>query len=86
MLTIRENSAQYFRVNRNITLSADETMIESARQRASAENTTLNELFRQWLAHYVAQPAAADSYRSLMRRLSYVNSGGKFSREELNER
>ena len=61
-------------------------MIESARQRAAAENRTLNDLFRQWLAQYVAQPAAADSYRILMRRLSYVHAGRKFSREELNER
>ena len=35
---------------KNITLSADETLIERARQRAVVEHTTLNELFRAWLA------------------------------------
>lgn len=85
-MTSHEKCAHYFSVIKNVTLSAEEVVIESARQRAAAENTTLNELFRQWLAHYAAQPAAAESYRSLMRRLSYVDAGGKFSREELNER
>lgn len=84
-VTAREKCAHYFSVIKNVTLSAEEVVIESARQRAAAENTTLNELFRQWLAHYVAQPAAAESYRSLMGRLSYVNSGGKLDREELND-
>ena len=71
---------------KNITLSADEALIEQARRRAMAENTTLNELFRVWLARYVAQPAAADQYEALMARLSHVKAGGKFSREEMNER
>ena len=37
---------------KNITLSADEKMIESARERARSEHTTLNEQFRRWLAEY----------------------------------
>ena len=71
---------------KNVTLSADEAIIEQARRRAQLENTTLNELFRRWLNQYVAQPGAADQYRSLMQRLSYVDAGRKFSREEMNER
>ena len=51
---------------KNITLSADENLIEAARQRALSERTTLNEQFRRWLADYVirrsgvvgGQPAA----------------------------
>lgn len=35
---------------KNITLSADEHLIEWARQKAASENTTLNAEFRQWLA------------------------------------
>jgi hypothetical protein len=31
---------------KNITLSADENLIETARQRAALEHTTLNEQFR----------------------------------------
>ena len=71
---------------KNITFSADEALIEQARRRAMAENTTLNDLFRGWLALYVAQSAAADQYDALMARLSYVKAGDKFSREEMNER
>lgn len=38
---------------KNITLSADDKLIEAARERARAEQTTLNEQFRRWLANYV---------------------------------
>ena len=34
---------------KNIILSADENLIEAARQRAAAEHTTLNQQFRIWL-------------------------------------
>ena len=34
---------------KNITLSADEGLIEAARERELAEHTTLNEQFRLWL-------------------------------------
>jgi len=37
---------------KNITLSADERLIEAARRRARTEHTTLNEAFRRWLADY----------------------------------
>ncbi len=37
---------------KNITLSADEALIEAARRRARAEQSTLNEAFRRWLADY----------------------------------
>ena len=40
---------------RSITLRADAAIIEGARKRAVAENTTLNHLFREWLARY-AEP------------------------------
>jgi hypothetical protein len=40
----------------NITLSAEISMIARARQRAEAENTTLNAEFRRWLAQYVERP------------------------------
>lgn len=71
---------------KNITLSADETLIEQARKRAVVENTTLNTLFRAWLTRYTSQPAAADQYEQLMARLESVQPGRKFSREEMNER
>jgi hypothetical protein len=71
---------------KNITLSADSALLQQARRRADTENTTLNDLFRHWLEHYVVQPAAADHYAALMTRLEHVQAGRKFSREEMNER
>jgi hypothetical protein len=71
---------------KNITLSSEESLIERARRRAMAENTTLNELFRMWLERYVAQPEAADRYDALMRQLTHVQAGQTFTREEMNER
>jgi hypothetical protein len=38
---------------KNITLNADEGLIEAARQLARAEHATLNDQFRLWLAEYV---------------------------------
>ncbi len=70
----------------NITFSADDALIRQARRRASAENMTLNELFRRWLEQYVAQSMAADQYLALMDRLGHVQAGRPFSREEMNER
>jgi hypothetical protein len=71
---------------KNITLSADDSLIQLARRRASAENMTLNELFRRWLEQYVAQTMAPDQYVALMDRLDHVQAERKFSREEMNER
>ncbi|HTH46906.1 MAG TPA: hypothetical protein VMB21_05300 [Candidatus Limnocylindria bacterium] len=71
---------------KNITLSAEERLIEQARMRAQQEKTTLNSAFRDWLHRYVARDAAAMRYRGLMRQLRHVRAGRKFSREELNER
>jgi hypothetical protein len=71
---------------KNITFSADDSLIQLARRRASAENMTLNELFRRWLEQYVAQTMAPDQYMALMDRLDHVQAGRKYSREEMNER
>ncbi|RIK19257.1 MAG: hypothetical protein DCC51_09245 [Anaerolineae bacterium] len=76
---------------KNITLSADETLIREARRQAALKNTTLNALFREWLEQLVAQDEAARleavrQYEELMERLSHINAGRKFTREEMNER
>lgn len=73
-------------MTKNITLSADEALIEQARKRAMQENTSLNELFREWLAQYVSQSDAPAQYAGLMEQLSHVRAGRRFSREEMNER
>lgn len=73
-------------VRRNITFSADEADIEQAREEAQSRNTTLNELFRDWLKEIGCRRARAEEYRALMDKLSYVNAGRKFTRDEMNER
>ena len=73
---------------RNITLSADDGLIQAARARARAESTTLNDAFRHWLASYARRDRqAADALALIDELSSYVRTGGHtFSRDELNER
>ena len=72
---------------RNITLSADENMIEAARRRAVAENTTLNGQFRLWLAEYVGgERQAARAMRTVRELQGKLRLGRKLTREEMNER
>jgi chromosomal replication initiation ATPase DnaA len=73
---------------KNITFSAEEALIEAARERARHERTTLNDEFRRWLAGYARTEdrvrAAAETIAKLQ---AYVRTEGrKFTREELNER
>lgn len=53
----------------NITLSADDKLIEAARERARAEQTTLNEQFRRWLVDYVRQEQQTESAMALIEEL-----------------
>ena len=73
---------------KNITLSADEDLIEAARARARAERTTLNEQFRRWLHEYAERQQRADAAAAVMDALAgKLRTGGrKFTREEMNER
>jgi hypothetical protein len=73
---------------KNITLSADEGLIEAARERARAEHTTLNEQFRRWLKDYARREQQADEAMAVVRELrGKVRTGGrKFTRDEMNER
>lgn len=77
---------------KNITLSAEESLIAEARRHAALRNTTLNQLFREWLADIAGEPGEDEQqrirreYDELMERLSYVRAGRKFTRDEMNER
>lgn len=73
---------------KNITLSAKEEAIERGRQVAKSRNTTLNELFRDWLEQLGEGELREQTYRQQMERLTRrVRVGGrKFTREEMNER
>lgn len=72
---------------KNITLSADEALIEAARARARAEHTTLNEAFRRWLAGYAQTDARLQRYEAAMAPLrGQLKVGRKLSRDAMNER
>jgi hypothetical protein len=71
---------------KNVTLSADESLIEQARLVARSQHKTLNAAFREWLEQYAAQAGGGAAVDALMRRLRHVRSAGPFSRDEMNER
>ena len=73
---------------KNITLSADASLIVAARERAAAERTTLNAQFRQWLADYAGRRHQADAAMATIRLLrgDIATGGRRFTRDEVNER
>ena len=72
---------------KNITLSADEKLIEKARDRARKEQTTLNQRFREWLEIY-ARSKVSDREKELDEIFEQLKFpiGGPFTRDEMNER
>jgi len=71
---------------KNVTLSAEEALIEQARLVARSRHTTLNVAFREWLEQYAAQAGGGEAVDALMRRLKHVRSAGPYTRDEMNER
>jgi hypothetical protein len=71
---------------RNITLSAEDELIERARLVARERHTTLNEAFREWLTQFTSTKSNVDAFDDLMDRLKGVDAGRHFTRDELNER
>lgn len=72
---------------KNVTLSADEKLIEAARARAGAEHSTLNEQFRRWLSDYVAGDERRQRALTELRSLrGSVPADFKFDRDEANAR
>jgi hypothetical protein len=69
---------------KNITLSADEDLIEQARLVAKARHTTLNAAFREWLVQFSKQQEDTEEFDSFMNRLRYVKINRKFTRDEMN--
>jgi hypothetical protein len=76
----------YTEVVKNITLSAEEELIERARQRAAREKRTLNAAFRDWLQRYAGAETGRHEYSELMGRLAHVRNSRHLSRDEMNER
>lgn len=71
---------------KNITLSADEDLIEQARSVARSQRKTLNQAFREWLNVYTAQRSSGKEFDALMKDLKHVRAGRHFTRDEMNER
>ena len=71
---------------KNITLSANEQLIEQARLLAKSQHKTLNALFREWLEQFTSQRGGMQEFDALMKRLKHVQAGRHFSRDEMNKR
>ncbi|MFU8889994.1 MAG: hypothetical protein ACNA8N_15475 [Trueperaceae bacterium] len=73
---------------RNVTFSADERLIEAARNRARRERTTLNREFRRWLEAYALQESQARAAMETVAALqANLKTGGRrVTRDEANER
>jgi len=71
---------------KNITLSADDRLLDRARALARERSTTLNRMFREWLTDLTADRSRRGRYQELMQRLDGARSGGPFTRDELNAR
>jgi predicted transcriptional regulator len=71
---------------KNITLSADEDLIERARSIARAQRKTLNAAFREWLTQFAQSAGDAQGFDALMKQMRHVDAGGHFSRDDVNER
>ena len=82
----RNTTIVYTMPVKNITLSAEEHLIEQARLVAQSQHKTLNAAFREWLEQYASQAGAGAAVGALMRRLRHVRSAGPYTREQLNER
>ena len=72
----------------NVTVKAEDTLIERAKERARKENKTLDGLFNEWLQQYTenADTNSAKEFDEFMDRVKYANPGRTFSREEMNAR
>jgi hypothetical protein len=73
---------------KNITLSAAEDSIKQGREVARQKNTTLNQLFREWLHSLAGTDLKHQTYDEMMEEMSTRVRVGKqkFTREEMNER
>lgn len=72
---------------KNVTLSADEHLIEAARERARSEHTTLNAAFRTWLADYSNQDQRMAEFDAVVDEVcGTLRVGRKLSRDEMNAR
>lgn len=71
---------------KNITLTAEEHIIEEARRKAKNEKTSLNAKFREWLSSYVNKKEKKNR-KDFWDQLDALDlSGPKLTRAQMNER
>ena len=73
---------------KNITLSAQDDLIDKARRIARNRNSSLNIMFREWLEglnNNQAESTEEERLKDLWKKTSYARVGKKLSREEMNE-
>lgn len=75
---------------KNITLSAQEELIDKVRKIADEQNSTLNAMFREWLVDISNKQSSTRDVdaklNDLWKRTSYFRAGKKLTREEMNAR
>ena len=71
---------------KNVTLSADDELIDQARLVARAQKKSLNDAFREWLVQFTQRSGSTQEYDALMKRLRRVRAGRRFTRDEMTER
>ncbi len=72
---------------KNITFSVEEEVIAKAREAAKNQNTTLNELVREWIGQYAGRQERRQALEKMFDKLKDLDlSGPKLTREEMNER
>ena len=75
---------------KNITFSANEETIQKARLVAAKKQSTLNQMFREWLEGLNNNKSnnedVCTKFNELWKQTSYFQVGKKLTREEMNER
>ena len=63
----------------------DERLIEEVRLIAQSQDKTLEQLFQEMLAEYAGRERVR-KYREVMDRIGKFETGGPFTRDQMNER
>ena len=73
---------------RNVTLSAEDSLIDQARDVARSQQKTLNQVFREWLTDYTTRTDVVRRYDEAMARIHKAGprTDRTFTRDEMNER
>lgn len=69
-----------------VTLNTDEVLLAKAKKVLEKRGQTLDTFFSLELVRLTDGEVHSREYRELMASLKHVNSGGKFTRDEMNER